>query len=173
MFAFGGFWTFLNRESIERMSSPIFCDDERQQESPYMDLVCSNLQQNRVGELELFRERDSVFNIFYKYAVLKMFCMHSDWAWVYMISLFSGGSLNQIGHQINPHQCHIDPCTPKLVGGPVLKLAKITFAPNAIFRVVSCLYILYDLTYSFLWKNSNHSLSYKVYRCFTVFFTSD
>ncbi len=59
------------------------------------------------------------------------------------------------------------------VGGPVLKLAKIKFTPNAIFRVVSCLYILYDLTYSFLWKNSNHSLSYKVYRCFTVFFTSD
>jgi hypothetical protein len=59
------------------------------------------------------------------------------------------------------------------VGGPVLKLAKIKFAPNAIFRVVSCLYILYDLTYSFLWRNSNHSLSYKVYRCFTVFFTSD
>ncbi len=61
-----------------------------------------------------------------------------------------------------------------LLGGPVLKLAKIKFAPNAIFRVVSCLYILYDLTYSFLWKNSNHSLSYKIiYCCFTVFFTSD
>ncbi len=59
------------------------------------------------------------------------------------------------------------------LGGPVLKLAKIKFAPNAIFRVLSCLYILYDLTYSFLWKNSNHSLNYKVYHCFTVFFTSD
>jgi len=45
-----------------------------------------------------------------------------------------------------------------ILGGPVLKLAKIKFAPNAIFRVVSCLYILYDLTYSFLWKKSNHSL---------------
>ncbi len=29
-----------------------------------------------------------------------------------------------------------------MLGGPVLKLAKIKFAPNAIFRVVSCLYIL-------------------------------
>jgi hypothetical protein len=115
MFAFGGFGTFLNRASIERMSSPIFCDDERQQESPYMDLVCSNLQQNRVGELELFREGDSVFDLFYKYSALEMFCMHSDWALGYMISLFSGGSLNQIGHQANPHQCHIDPCTSKSV----------------------------------------------------------
>jgi hypothetical protein len=32
------------------------------------------------------------------------------------------------------------------LGGPVLKLAKIKFAPNAIFRVVSCLCILCDLT---------------------------
>jgi hypothetical protein len=48
------------------------------------------------------------------------------------------------------------------VGGPLLKSSKKKFAPNVIFRVVSCLYILYDLTYSFLWKNSTHSLSYKV-----------
>ena len=110
-FAFGGFGTFLNRASIERMAGPIFCDDECQQESPYMDLVCANLQQNRVGELELFREGDSVFDIFYKYSALNKFCMHSDWALGYMISLYSGGSLNQIGYQINPHQCHLDPCT--------------------------------------------------------------
>ena len=58
---------------------------------------------------------------------------------------------------------------PLEVGGPVIILAKNKFAPNAIFRVVSCLYILYDLTYSFLWKNSNHSLSYMAYRCFVVF----
>ncbi len=45
--------------------------------------------------------------------------------------------------------------------------------PNTIFRVVSCLYILYDLTYSIWLKNSTHSHSYNAYRCFTVFFTSD
>jgi hypothetical protein len=28
-FAFGGFGTFLNRASIERMAGPIFCYDER------------------------------------------------------------------------------------------------------------------------------------------------
>ncbi len=46
--------------------------------------------------------------------------------------------------------------------GPLSKSSKKNFAPNVIFRVVSCLYILYDLTYSFLLKNSTHSLSYKV-----------
>ena len=110
-FAFGGFGTFLNRASIEHMTSPIICDDEHRQESPYMDLVCSNLQMNRVGELELFREGDSVFDIFYKYSVHNKFCMHSDWALGYMISLYSGGSLNQIGHQINPFECRRDSCT--------------------------------------------------------------
>ena len=78
------------------MAGPIFCYDQRQQESPYMDLVCANLQQNRVGELELFREGNSVFNIFYKYSALNKFCMHSDWALGYMISLYSGGSLTSL-----------------------------------------------------------------------------
>ena len=106
-FAHGGFGTFLNRASIERMTGPIICDDEHRQESPYMDLVCSNLQKNRVGELELFQEGDYVFDIFYKYSAHNKFCMHSDWALGYMISLYSGGNLNQT----NPHQCRNDPCT--------------------------------------------------------------
>jgi hypothetical protein len=59
------------------------------------------------------------------------------------------------------------------VGGPALKLAKKKFAPNAIFKVGSCLYILYDLTSSILLKNSTHSCSYEAYRRFVVFFTSD
>jgi hypothetical protein len=59
------------------------------------------------------------------------------------------------------------------VGGPVLKLSKKKIAPNAIFRVVSCLYILYDLTCSIWLKKSTHSHSYKADHCFTMFFTSD
>jgi hypothetical protein len=59
-----------------------------------------------------------------------------------------------------------------VLGGPVLKLAK-EIAPTSTFRVVSCLYILYDLTCSIWLKNSTHSHSYKAYRCFTMFFTSD
>jgi hypothetical protein len=58
------------------------------------------------------------------------------------------------------------------LGDPVLKLAKKN-APNAIFRVVSCLYTLNDLTCSVWLKKTTHSHSYKAYRCFTMFFTSD
>ncbi len=59
------------------------------------------------------------------------------------------------------------------VRGSGIKIGKKKIAPNAIFRVVSCLYILYDLTCSIWLKNSTHSHSYKAYCCFTVFFTSD
>ena len=56
--------------------------------------------------------------------------------------------------------------------GAGIKIGK-KFAPNAIFRVSSCLYILFDLTCSIWLKNSTHSHSYKAYCCFTVFFTRD
>jgi len=59
------------------------------------------------------------------------------------------------------------------IGGPLIILAKNKFAPNAIFRVVSCLHILYDLTCLILLKKYTHSLSYMAYRCFAVLFTSD
>jgi hypothetical protein len=45
--------------------------------------------------------------------------------------------------------------------GSGIKIGQKKVAPNAIFRVVSCSYILYDLTRSFLVKKSTHSLSYE------------
>ena len=57
--------------------------------------------------------------------------------------------------------------------GSGIEIGKKKYAPNAIFRVVSCLYILYDLTCSIWWKNSTHSLSYMAYRCFAKIVTSD
>ena len=107
--AFGGFGTFLNMASIERMSIPIFCDSKRQRESPYVESVCSNLLRNRAGELAVFREGDSVLDIFYKYSALNKFCMHSDWMLGYMIGFYSGGSLNKIWHW--GKECQDDPCT--------------------------------------------------------------
>ncbi len=56
---------------------------------------------------------------------------------------------------------------------PGIKIGDKKIAPNAIFRVVSCLYILYDLTCLIWLKNFTHSYSYKAYHWITVFFTSD
>ena len=52
----------------------------------------------------------------------------------------------------------VNPSSSVCKGG--IKIGKI-IAPNAIFRVVSCLYILYDLTCSIWWQNSTYSLSYE------------
>jgi hypothetical protein len=57
--------------------------------------------------------------------------------------------------------------------GSGIKIGGKKIALNAIFRVVSCLYIIYDLTCSILLKTSTHSHSYKAYCCFTVLFTGD
>ncbi len=107
--AFGGFGTFMNGASIENMARPISCDDDSRRASPHVESVCSNLIRNRVGELEVFREGDSVFDVFYKYSALRLFCMHSDWAMSYMIGLYSGGGLHQLWK--NGFQCTKDPCT--------------------------------------------------------------
>ena len=47
------------------------------------------------------------------------------------------------------------------------------FAPNIIFRVGSCIYMLYDLTCQVWLKNSIHNQSYGVLCCSSVFLTSD
>jgi hypothetical protein len=65
-----------------------------------MNSTCTRLQDNRVGEKDVFQQGDSVFDIFYKYSAILDFCMHSDWAMGYMINAYSGSSLEKIG------QCH-------------------------------------------------------------------
>ncbi len=57
--------------------------------------------------------------------------------------------------------------------GSGIKIGEKKIAQNAIFRVVSCLYILYDLTCLIWLKKSTHSHSFKAYHCFIMFFTSD
>ena len=98
-FAFGGFGTFFNRVSIQRMTQPIFCD-ERRDNSYFMRTACSNLRKNRIGELDVFQPGDSVFDTFYKYSATQNFCLHSDWAIGYMVSYYSGGELQQL----TPHE---------------------------------------------------------------------
>mmetsp|Transcript_2526 Transcript_2526/g.5372 ORF Transcript_2526/g.5372 Transcript_2526/m.5372 type:complete len:393 (-) Transcript_2526:467-1645(-) len=110
VFPFGGFGTFLNRAAIQSMTRPIVCD-EQQRGNKFMESICANLRQNRVGELDVFANGDSIFELFYKYSALDNFCMHSDWAIGYMITFYSGGSL----HGLNPRQCRTTGCTGRSV----------------------------------------------------------
>ena len=62
-----------------------------------MNAACEILHANRVGEYDVLQQGDSVFDVFYKYAGLRDFCMHSDWIIAYMINTYSGTSLHKIG----------------------------------------------------------------------------
>ena len=114
-FAYGGFGTFFNKASVERMTRPIHCNDddegqegggEEENNKEYMKSICKTLQENRVGERAVYQPGDSVFDVFYKYSALDNFCMHSDWAMGYMISYYSGGELQQL----DPKRCRKHPC---------------------------------------------------------------
>jgi len=117
-FAYGGFGTFFNKASIERMTRPIQCNDDEGREGGgednskvYMKSICENLQENRVGERAVYQAGDSVFDIFYKYSALDNFCMHSDWEIGYMISFYSGSELEQL----DPKRCRKHPCNGKSI----------------------------------------------------------
>jgi hypothetical protein len=90
----GGAGTFFNRAAIERLSEPLYCDNPKHES---MNSTCAHLQDNRVGERDVYQQGDSVFDIFYKYSAMLDFCMHSDWAMGYMINAYSGSSLEKIG----------------------------------------------------------------------------
>lgn len=107
-FAFGGFGTFVNKAALERMTQPIFCnEDNPSKNEPLMQAICANLARNRVGELNVFQQGDTVLDIFYKYSGQEYFCMHSDWALGYMLTYYSGGPLNLV----QGRNCRRDPCT--------------------------------------------------------------
>lgn len=105
-FAFGGFGTFFNRQSLHFMTRPITCG-KSEQESRHVKSICDNLRRNRIGEMDVFNGGDSVFDIFYKYSAQKNFCLHSDWVIGYMITFYSGGYLSQL----YPRQCRLNSCT--------------------------------------------------------------
>lgn len=80
---YGGFGTFYNKEAIRSMVSPMICPDQAKDGTP-----CSKLQHNRIGELDVYQQGDSVFDLFYKFSALQQFCMHSDWLVGYIVTYF-------------------------------------------------------------------------------------
>ena len=110
---YGGFGTFFNEHSLQQLSHPIHCNVGEKEPPPYSQHVCSTLQKNRVGELSVFEQGDSVLEIFYKFAGLQNYCMHSDWLVGYMVSNYCGGLQNIVPGKANV--CQRDPCTLKSV----------------------------------------------------------
>lgn len=81
---YGGFGTILNKAAIEQLSKPINCSggtSERQG-------VCSQLDENRIGEAAIFEDGMSLFELFYLYSSVENFCFHSDWLVGYVLEFY-------------------------------------------------------------------------------------
>ena len=114
-FAFGGFGTFINKAAIHRLTLPMYCNggvsSSREQSyhienSDLMASSCNNLQQNVIGELDIFQNGDSALDLFYKYSAIRQFCLHSDWALGYMISRYLHTNISKL----EPPRCWRHKC---------------------------------------------------------------
>ena len=86
-FPYGGFGLFLNNIALEKMSRQIHCDDGTEDE------LCSILQRNSIGEMDVFRNGMTLFELFYRFSATKNFCMHSDWLSGYIVEKYLSGSI--------------------------------------------------------------------------------
>jgi len=114
-FAYGGYGTFLNKASILPLLQPIYCDERQDDSNKFMQSTCDNLQQNRVGEIDVFENGDSIFDIFYKYAARADYCMHSDWLVGYIVTYYGGGISQLVHNSARGNKCSIDICDEKSV----------------------------------------------------------
>jgi hypothetical protein len=114
IFPFGGYGTFFNKVAIHQLTQPMYCVDgetfrqqsNRVENSDFMTLSCNSLQQNIIGELDVFRNGNSALDLFYKYSATRQFCLHSDWALGYMVSHY----LHQDISYLKPQRCRRHKC---------------------------------------------------------------
>ena len=84
-FPYGGFGTFLNKEALQKMIKPIVCNEgDRNRDKR----ICSSLKEDRIGETALFEEGMTILELFYKYSLLEVNCLHSDWILGFMIKYY-------------------------------------------------------------------------------------
>jgi len=86
----GGFGTFFTRSAIEKLVRPIHCDTNENSRNNNDDdtIICANLKENKIGELQVFHDGISVLELFYRYSALTNFCLHSDWTVGYLINRY-------------------------------------------------------------------------------------
>ena len=111
VFPFGGFGTFFNKAAIHQLTQPLYCYGNQQQqqtaENPdFIALSCAYLQNNTIGELDVYLNGDSALDLFYKYSATRQFCMQSDWALGYMLTHYSHENMQQL----QPRRCKRTDC---------------------------------------------------------------
>lgn len=102
-FAYGGFGTFLTKAAIQRLLEPIYCNhDKHDDPSPFVKWACWRLDQNLLGETDMFQQGMSLGTLMYQYAAQLPFtgvawwnttgyCLHSDHALGYFFNYYHVG----------------------------------------------------------------------------------
>jgi len=101
---FGGYGLFLHQSALESLVLPIHCKDESiESEDHHRDdfntLACWRLQQDSLGERNLFRNGMSVLELMQTYSLQSPYlqhqqwkdtgyCLHSDWMWGYILNFY-------------------------------------------------------------------------------------
>lgn len=92
---YGGFGLILSRRMLQELMEPIECSANHT-----VDSICGRVQMNRIGEYGVFQDMlsGSLVELMKKYAERSPFrdhkkwttgfCLHSDWATGYLISLY-------------------------------------------------------------------------------------
>ena len=93
---FGGFGLLWTRAALIHLLRPIHCSFGNSAKHQADSLVCQRLEQNGIGERDIFRPGMSLLDLMYEYSVAapylqvkqwtreRSFCFHSDWVWGYL-----------------------------------------------------------------------------------------
>lgn len=77
-FPVGGFGSILTRAALERLMTPIYCDNGAVQDD-FIRFACWRLNQNLVGEQAYFQDGMSVGDLMYKYSAELPFTRVNEW----------------------------------------------------------------------------------------------
>lgn len=85
-FPWGGYGVFIPRASIERLVTPLYCNNTDIQ--GFEKKACRRIEENLVGESDVFESGMSISDLAYMMSKRDRFCMHSDHFSGYLISYY-------------------------------------------------------------------------------------
>lgn len=105
----GGFNLFLSRASIQRLITPLTCAPRKTNArglssiSEWEATICKQLEENVLGEYELFYPGMSLSDIAFEFASKKQFCLFSGWFMKYLITQYHLSIIAEDGKRIHPY----------------------------------------------------------------------
>jgi hypothetical protein len=97
-FAFGGFGLIFSRGVLRNLVKPIHCQKDNSTRTELERVACDRLDENSIGEKQIFQEGMSVLDLMEEYVNFQMFkdvdqwemgyCLHSDWTLAYFITYY-------------------------------------------------------------------------------------